>query len=226
LRRTNEELNQFAYAVTHDLREPLRNVINFSQLLLRAFNAGSKADAQTSTRYIVEGVQRMEMLLNDLLAYSQAGAEESPVSVDMNQALKHALDNLKAAITESGAVVTNDHLPSVSGHDAQLVQVFQNLVSNAIKYRSEAAPRVHIRAQNNAQEWIFSVRDNGIGIQPEYWESIFGLFKRLHGREIPGTGMGLAICSKIIERHGGRLWVNSQDARGSEFFFSLPVHPQ
>lgn len=227
LRRTNEELNQFAYAVTHDLREPLRNIMNFSQLLLRAFNGGSEADAELSTKYIVEGVQRMEMLLNDLLAYSQAaGGAESPVSVDINQALKRALDNLKAAITESGAVVTNDYLPSVRGHDAQLVQVFQNLVSNAIKYRSEAAPQVQIRAQKNAQEWIFSVRDNGIGIQPEHWESIFGLFKRLHGREIPGTGMGLAICSKIIERHGGRLWVNSQVRRGSEFFFSLPVEAE
>jgi len=220
-------LNQFAYAVTHDLREPLRNVINFSQFLLRAFKAGEEADAETSTNYIVEGVQRMEMLLNDLLAYSRAaGAVESPIRVDMNQALKHALDNLKTAIAESGAVVTNDYLPAIHGHDAQLVQVFQNLVSNAIKYRSEAVPRVQIRAQKEAYEWIFSVRDNGIGIQPEYWESIFGLFKRLHGQEIPGTGMGLAICSKIIERHGGRLWVNSQFGEGSEFLFSLPVHSQ
>lgn len=227
LRRINEELNQFAYAVTHDLREPLRNVVNFSQFLIRAFKAGSEADAETSTRYIVEGVQRMEMLLNDLLAYSQAaGTVELPVSVDMNQALRLALENLKTAIVESGAIITNNSLPAVQGHYAQLVQVFQNLVSNAIKYRSEAEPRVQIQAQRNGHEWIFSVRDNGIGIQPEYRKSIFGLFKRLHGREIPGTGMGLAICSKIIERHGGRLWVNSQFGEGSEFSFSLPVDAQ
>jgi PAS domain S-box-containing protein len=227
LRRTNEELNQFAYAVTHDLREPLRNVLNFSQFLLRAVKDGSETDAQTSITYIVEGVQRMEMLLNDLLAYSQAaGSQEAAAAIDMNQALNSALENLKATIAESGALVTNDYLPPVLGNHAQIVQVFQNLVSNAIKYRSDAIPRVEIRARKNEQEWIFSVRDNGIGIQKEYQESIFGLFKRLHGREIPGTGMGLAICSKIVERHGGRLWVSSQPDEGSEFFFSLPVPRQ
>jgi len=227
LRRINEELNQFAYAVTHDLREPLRNVLNFSQFLVRAVKNGSEADAQTSLAYIVEGVQRMEMLLNDLLAYSQAaGSQDAAAFVDVNEALKIALENLKVAIAESGAVVTSDYLPPVVGHSAQIVQVFQNLVSNAIKYRSEGVPRVEIRAQKNEHEWIFSVRDNGIGIQQEYQESIFGLFKRLHGREIPGTGMGLAICSKIVERHGGRLWVSSQVGEGSEFFFSLPVSRQ
>ena len=224
LRRANEELNQFAYAITHDLREPLRNVQNFSELLLRGLNNGSQEDAQTSINYIVEGVQRMEMLLNDLLAYSQAGdSQESSVLVDMNEALKRALDNLKAAIAETGAVITSDYLPAVLGHDAQMIQVFQNLVSNALKYRSQAVPRVQVRAQKNEYEWIFSVRDNGVGIRPEYQRTIFRLFKRLHGREIPGTGMGLAICSKIIERHRGHLWVSSQPGEGSEFFFSLPA---
>jgi PAS domain S-box-containing protein len=227
LRRTNEELNQFAYAVTHDLREPLRNIINFSELLLREYKGRLDSEAQTYTKYIVEGVQRMETLLNDLLAYSQAGArpEASVARVDTNDALKKALDNLKVAIAESGAIITSDYLPAVSGHDGQLVQVFQNLVSNAIKYRSGEPPRVQIRAQRNEHEWIFTVRDNGIGIPPEYERTIFGLFKRLHGREIPGTGIGLAICSKIIERHGGRIWVRSQPTEGSEFFFSLPVAP-
>jgi PAS domain S-box-containing protein len=224
LGRANEELNQFAYAVTHDLREPLRNVINFSQLFHRGLIDGSQANAETSIKYIVEGVQRMEMLLNDLLAYSQAGgSQEAAVLVDTNDALKRALDNLKVAIAESGVAITSDYLPTVRGHDAQMVQVFQNLVSNAIKYRSQAVPRVQIRAQKNEHEWIFSVRDNGVGIRPEYQGTIFRLFKRLHGREIPGTGMGLAICSKIIERHGGRLWVSSQPGEGSEFFFSLPL---
>ena len=224
LRRANEELNQFAYAVAHDLREPLRNVVNFSELLLRGLKGDSNADAQTSIKYIVEGVQRMEMLLNDLLAYSQTGAaQESAALVNTNDALKQALDNLKAAIAETGAVVTSDYLPPILGHEAQMVQVFQNLVSNAIKYRSAAVPRVQVRAQKNDREWIFSVRDNGIGIRPEYQAMIFRLFKRLHGREIPGTGMGLAICAKIVERHGGRLWVASQPGEGSEFFFSLPA---
>jgi light-regulated signal transduction histidine kinase (bacteriophytochrome) len=224
LRRTNEELNQFAYAVTHDLREPLRNVVNFSQFLLRAVKDGSEADAQTSLGYIVEGVQRMEMLLNDLLAYSQAaGSQEAASPVDMNDALKTALENLKSSISESGAVVTSEDLPPALGNGGQIVQVFQNLISNAIKYRSQAQPSVEIRAQKNEHEWIFKVRDNGIGIPAQYQGSIFGLFRRLHGREIPGTGMGLAICSKIIERHGGRLGVTSQPGGGSEFFFSLPV---
>ncbi len=226
LRRTNEELNQFAYAVTHDLREPLRNVLNFTQFLLRAVKNGSEADAQVSTRYIVEGVQRMEMLLDDLLTYSQAaGPQDAAIPVDMNQALFNALENLKAIIAESGAVITHGDLPPALGIHAQIVQVFQNLISNAIKYRSAAAPRVEIQARKNEHEWIFSVRDNGIGIQQQYQKSVFGLFKRLHGREIPGTGMGLAICSKIIERHGGRLWVNSQFGEGSEFCFSLPLSP-
>ena len=224
LRRANEELNQFAYAVTHDLREPLRNVLNFSELLLRGLKAGSEDDAETSIKYIVEGVQRMEMLLNDLLAYSQAGgSQESTALVDTNGSLKRALENLKAAITETGAVITSDYLPSVVARDTQIVLVFQNLISNAIKYRSAAVPRVQVRALKNEHEWIFSVRDNGVGIRPEYQGTIFRLFKRLHGREIPGTGMGLAICSKIIERHGGHLWVSSQPGEGSEFFFSLPV---
>jgi light-regulated signal transduction histidine kinase (bacteriophytochrome) len=166
----------------------------------------------------------MEMLLNDLLAYSHAGdPEASAAPVDMNGALKRALDNLGVAISESGAVVTSDFLPTVFGNETQNVQIFQNLVSNAIKYRSGAAPRVEIRAQKNEEEWIFCVRDNGIGIQPEYQQWIFGVFKRLHSKEIPGTGMGLAICSKIIERHGGRIWVSSKPGEGSEFYFSLPA---
>jgi PAS domain S-box-containing protein len=227
LRRANEELSQFGYAVAHDLREPLRNVVNFSELLVRVLKGDSKGDAQTSIKYIVEGVQRMEMLLNDLLAYSQTSAsQESRTLVDTNEALKQALDNLKAAIAETGAVITSDYLPPVLGYDAQMVQVFQNLISNAIKYRSEATPRIQIRAQKNEHDWTFSVRDNGIGIRPEYHAMIFRLFKRLHGREIPGTGMGLAICTKIIERHGGRLWVSSQPAEGSAFFFSLPLQSE
>jgi PAS domain S-box-containing protein len=225
LRRTVDELNQFAYAVTHDLREPLRNVVNFSELLLGEYKGRSESEAQTFAKYIIEGVHRMEMLLNDLLVYSQAGGplEQSATLVDTNHTLKKALDNLTLAITESGAAITSDYLPPAFGHEGQLVQVFQNLISNAIKYRSDKVPQIHLRAQKIDHEWIFSVRDNGVGIRPEYQSTIFGLFKRLHGRDIPGTGIGLAICAKVIETHGGRIWVTSHPGEGSEFFFSLPV---
>lgn len=228
LRRTNDELNQFAYAISHDLREPLRNVTNFSELLVRHYKAEPGSDARTFQTWISEGVERMERLLNDLLAYSQTGAafEESPGVVDANDALREALDNLNVTITETGAIVASDRLPAVSGHRGQLVQVFQNLVSNAIKYRSDATPRIHVGAQKDGREWTFRVSDNGIGISPEHRTIIFGLFKRLHGRDIPGTGIGLAICSKVVERHGGRIWVDSRPGEGSEFFFSLPITPQ
>jgi light-regulated signal transduction histidine kinase (bacteriophytochrome) len=205
LRRVNEELNQFAYAVTHDLREPLRNVVNFSELLVRGLQHGAQEDTQTSIKYIVEGVQRMEMLLNDLLAYSHAGGSEaSRALVNTNEALKQAPDNLRSAIAETGALLTSDYLPSVLGHEAQLVQVLQNLISNAMKYRSNAVPRAQIRAQKYEQEWIFSVRDNGVGIRPEYQGTVFRLFKRLHGREMPGTGMSfhlmpIYICPVLIK---------------------------
>lgn len=225
LRRANDELKQFAYAVTHDLREPLRNIINFSQFLQRALESGSEAETQKSINFIVEGAQRMEMLLNDLLAYSYAGGSEAAALVDMNEALTRALSNLGVAISEAGAVVNSDYLPSVFGNEGQIVQIFQNLIGNAIKYRSDVPPRVEIRAQKQEREWIFSLRDNGIGIEPEYQELIFGMFKRLHSKEIPGTGMGLAICSKIVERHAGRIWVNSKPGEGSEFCFSLPIRP-
>jgi PAS domain S-box-containing protein len=223
LRRANEDLSQFAHAVTHDLREPLRNIITFSQFLQYSLRSGSEADTQKSVKFIEEGARRMELFLNDLLAYSHAGSPEPfAAPVDMNEALKRALDNLEVMISESGAEVTSDYLPSVFGHDGQMVQIFQNLVSNAIKYRSNDEPRVEIGAHKSENEWIVCVRDNGVGIEPKYQEWIFGVFKRLHN-EIPGTGMGLAICSKIIERHGGRIWVVSKPGEGSEFCFSLPM---
>jgi len=224
LRRTNDELNQFAYAISHDLREPLRNVANFSELLVRQFGGGN-TNARTYQQYIMEGVQRMDTLLNDLLAYSQTGGpiQNSSVAVDMNEVLKEALGNLETAIAECGALIASDALPTVTGHRVQLIQVFQNLVGNAVKYHSAAAPRIHVGAQEGDHEWIFRVSDNGIGIKPQYQEMIFGLFKRLHGRDIPGTGIGLAVCSKVVERHGGRIWVRSTPGEGSEFFFSMPM---
>lgn len=225
LRRANEELSQFAYVVSHDLREPLRNVINFAELLVREYGDAGGSEAEIYARFIRDSVQRMELLLNDLLAYSQLGGphEQPHRLLNMNEVLATARNNLETVISGSGAEITSDILPAVFGYETQLAQVFQNLIGNAIKYRSAAPPRVHIGAQKKDGEWIFSVRDNGIGIAPEYQRLIFGVFKRLHGREIPGTGIGLAICSKVVDRHGGRIWVESARGQGSEFFFTLPA---
>jgi len=167
----------------------------------------------------------MEILLNDLLAYSQMGGpQEHPAGqIDTEQIVQRALANLKASIDETGVQITIDPLPPIFGYETQFLQVFQNLIGNAIKYCSERPPRVYICAHKGRNELTFSVRDNGIGIAPEYQKMIFGVFKRLHGKEIPGTGIGLAICSKVIERHGGRIWVESKPGEGSEFFFTLPV---
>jgi light-regulated signal transduction histidine kinase (bacteriophytochrome) len=222
LRRTNDELSQFAYAVSHDLREPLRNVANFSELMVREY--AGHPEARTYANYVVNGVRRMEALLNDLLEYSQAGgpADTPTALVDTNQALQKALADLRSAIADSGAEIVADRLPDVLGHEAQLSQIFQNLISNAIKYRSAQPPRIRVRAEPNKDGWTFSVRDNGVGIAREYHEMIFRVFKRLHGNDIPGTGIGLAICAKVVDRHGGRTWVESRPGEGSEFFFTLP----
>jgi PAS domain S-box-containing protein len=224
LRRTNEELSQFAYAISHDLREPLRNVHNFSELLVREYEQPSSSSAQAYAKYVLDGVSRMEMLLNDLLAYSQMGPaqEQGPRETNTSEIVLKTLETLRVTIHESQAEITSDHLPTVLGHEAQLSQLFQNLISNAIKYRSDSPPRIHVRAHKQNHEWVFSVRDNGIGIAPEYHKMIFGVFKRLQGKDIPGTGIGLAICSKVVELHGGRIWVESQPGEGSEFFFTIP----
>ncbi|MGO4883870.1 MAG: sensor histidine kinase, partial [Bryobacteraceae bacterium] len=226
LRRANGELSQFAYAISHDLREPLRNIANFTELLVRQYSKPLEADTRTHVDYILNGVSRMEALLNDLLAYSQVGGGEARHGlVATNGVVEKVLADLHSAIVESGAQVTADYLPQVCGHEPQLTQLFQNLIGNAIKYRSVRPLRIHIGAQRSKGEWVFSVRDNGVGIAPEYHDIIFGVFKRLHGRDIPGTGIGLAICAKVIERHGGRIWVESQPGEGSEFFFSLAALP-
>jgi PAS domain S-box-containing protein len=227
LRRTNEELSQFAYAISHDLREPLRNVFNFSELLVRECKQPANLNAESYAKYILAGVNRMEMLLNDLLVYSQMGPvqEQSARVTDTNEIVRKTLESLQAFIAETGSVITSAYLPAVFGYEAQLSRLFQNLISNAIKYRSVSPPRIHMRAEKHHHEWIFSVRDNGIGIAPEYHKMIFGVFKRLHGENIPGTGIGLAICAKVVEQHGGRIWVESQSGQGSEFFFTLPESP-
>jgi PAS domain S-box-containing protein len=221
LKRSNEELQQFAYVASHDLQEPLRMVASYTQLLAKRYKGRLDSDADEFIAYAVDGSNRMQALIQDLLAYSRAGMVGKALrEISSEHALKEALTNLRAVIEESSAVVTHDLMPVITTDDMQLAQVFQNLVGNAIKYRSAEVPHVHVdAAKNGGNEWIFSVQDNGMGIDPQYFERIFILFQRLHGRkEFEGTGIGLAICKKIVERLGGRIWVESQPEKGSTFY--------
>jgi PAS domain S-box-containing protein len=225
LKRSNDELQQFAYVASHDLQEPLRMVASYTQLLSQRYKGRLDSDADEFIAYAVDGSNRMQALIRDLLTYSRAGTNGKALQqISSGNALKEALTNLRATIEESGAVVTQDSLPAVTMDEAQLTQVFQNLVGNAVKYRTAEAPRVHVSAASNgSHEWIFSVKDNGLGIDPQYFQRIFVIFQRLHGREeFKGTGIGLSICKKIVERLGGKIWVESQPEKGSTFYFNLP----
>jgi PAS domain S-box-containing protein len=225
LKRSNDELEHFAYVASHDLQEPLRMVASYTELLAKRYKGRLDSDADDFIAFAVDGSNRMQRLINDLLAYSRAGANAKPPGrISSEAALQTALTNLRATIAQSNAVVTHDSLPSVTMDDTQLTQVFQNLIGNAVKYRGAEAPRVHISAiSTTGTEWIFSVRDNGLGIEPQYFEKIFVLFQRLHGRgEFAGTGIGLAICKKMLERLGGRIWVESEASNGSTFHFAVP----
>jgi PAS domain S-box-containing protein len=225
LKRSNDELQQFAYVASHDLQEPLRMVASYTQLLAKRYKGHLDPDADEFIAYAVDGCTRMQGLIQDLLAYSRAGANVKELhEISSERALAEALTSLRVAIEECGAVVTHDALPAITTDEGQLAQVFQNLIGNAIKYRGAESPLVHVSAhKNGGQEWIFSVQDNGLGIDPQYFDRIFVLFQRLHGRgEFKGTGIGLAICKKMLERLGGRIWVESELKQGSTFFFALP----
>jgi PAS domain S-box-containing protein len=224
LRRSNDDLGQFAYAASHDLQEPLRMVALYSQIIQKRYAERLDADAQQLFGFVVGGARRMEMLLKDLLAYSQtSSSSEGPAEpVDFGKAIRKVILNLQAAIEENGAQITWDPLPTVHAHEIRLVQLLQNLIGNAIKYRSAEPPEIHVSAQRGPEEWLFSVKDNGIGIEPEYSQQVFGIFKRLHGQAYEGTGIGLAICQRIVERYGGRIWVESKPGAGSVFCFTIP----
>jgi PAS domain S-box-containing protein len=225
LTRSNTELQQFAYVASHDLQEPLRTMASFAQLLERRYRGKLDANADEFIHFIVGGASRMQGLINDLLAYSRVGSRGNGFApTDCATVFDQAVANLQTAITESGAVVTHGPLPTVPGDGAQLIQVFQNLVANSIKFRGSLAPQMHIAAQQRPSDWVFSIKDNGIGIDPQYADRIFEVFQRLHNStKYPGSGIGLAIAKKIVERHGGRIWFESQPQQGATFFFTLPA---
>jgi two-component system, sensor histidine kinase and response regulator len=224
LQRSNTELEQLAYVASHDMQEPLRMVASYLQLVARRYKGKLDADADEFIGYAVDGAKRMQALINDMLAYSRVGTKARPFEpVDCNKVFETVLANLRIAIQESGAQITRSPLPKVMGDPMQLLQLFQNLIGNAMKFKRESPVCVHVSAVAEDDAWHFTVEDNGIGIAPEYYARIFVLFQRLHGRgDYPGTGIGLAICKKIVERHGGAISVESQVGVGSTFHFTIP----
>ncbi|PSR19072.1 histidine kinase [filamentous cyanobacterium CCP3] len=225
LARSNDELQKFAYVASHDLQEPLRMVTSYLQLLERRYKGQLDADADDFIQFAVDGALRMRTLINDLLTYSRVGTQGRAFEpTSSTQAVERAIANLKVAIDESGATITYRGLPQVQADPTQLTQLFQNLIGNGIKFRSEASPHVDIEASQKEDVWLFSVQDNGIGIDPQYADQIFVIFQRLNNRiTYPGTGIGLAICKKIVERHGGKIWVQSKPNQGSTFYFTIPA---
>jgi PAS domain S-box-containing protein len=231
LARSNADLERFAYVASHDLQEPLRMVASYVQLLGRRYKGKLDRDADDFIAFAIDGARRMQHLIHDLLAYAKLGSETKALRpTDCESVFQHAIDNLTGAIEEGAAVITHDPLPTLMANESQLVQLFQNLIGNAIKFHGPEAPRIHVSAQERQSEepdtqghWLFSIRDNGLGIDPQYQERIFEIFQRLHDRSAySGTGIGLAVCKKIVEVHGGRIWVESRLAHGSTFYFTIP----
>lgn len=224
LARSNAELEQFAYVATHDLQEPLRAVASCVQLLQKRYDGQLDERADEFITHAVDGTKRMQTLINDLLAYSRISTHAQVFeSTNCEMVLHEALANLMVAIDESGAKVTQDAMPMVSGDATQLTQLFQNLIGNALKFRGERPPKIHIGAVHRNGDWRFSVADNGIGMEPQYFERVFLVFQRLHTRkQYQGTGIGLAICKKVVERHGGRIWAESKPDEGATFYFTIP----
>ena len=229
--RSNKELEEFAYVASHDLQEPLRMIASYTQLIARRYQGALDAEADEFIKYAVDGATRMQVLINDLLAYSRVGTHGKSFELtDCSEVVARVLENLKIAIDESRAAVRSSSLPTIMADATQLTQLFQNLISNAIKFRAGQPPEIQIDADRTQdpqaparQGWRFSVRDNGIGIEQKYFDRIFVIFQRLHGRdEYPGTGIGLAICKKIVERHGGRIWLESEPGKGTTFYFTIP----
>ncbi len=224
LKRSNEELQHFAYVASHDLQEPLRMISSYLQLIERRYKGRLDTDVDEFITYAVDGASRLQTMINALLEYSRVDTRGKPFEpVDCEAILERALMNLEVAIRESQATITHTSLPTVMADSSQILQVFQNLISNAIKFHGSEPPRIHISVRREENEWVFSVHDNGIGIEPEYSKQLFNIFKRLHGREYPGVGLGLSICKKIINRHGGRIWLGSESGNGSVFYFTIPV---
>jgi light-regulated signal transduction histidine kinase (bacteriophytochrome) len=223
--RVEKELRQFAYVTSHNLQEPLCTVASYVQLLAQRYRGMLDADGDDSIAYAMDEINHMQDLAKDLLIYSRIGtngAEFMPVSC--KDVLDRALASLRIMIEENKAVVTYGSLPTVMADSSQLAQLFQDLISNAIKFHNEEPPRVHVSASQKRDEWIFAIRDNGIGMDPEYADRIFVIFQRLHSREeFPGTGIGLAICRRIVDYHGGKIWVESQPGAGATFCFTLPI---
>ncbi|MFN8375014.1 MAG: ATP-binding protein [Anaerolineae bacterium] len=225
LKRSNEELQRFAYVASHDLQEPLRMIGSYLQLIESRYADKLDDSGREFIGFAVDGAARMKDLINGLLAYSRVETQpQTFMTIDFNKKVDEARRLLAVAIEESGAIVSNDHLPQIKADRRLIIQVFQNLIGNAIKYRSERTPEIHISAKLNKNEWVFSVRDNGIGIEAQYLDRIFVIFQRLHNRgKYPGTGIGLAICKKVIERHGGRIWAESEVGKGTTFYFTIPA---
>ena len=226
LSTANKDLQQFAYVASHDLQEPLRMVTSFVQLLAERYKGKLDKDADEFIGFAVDGATRMQALIEGLLDYSRVGTRGKEFApTDSETALQQAEQNLKVAIEESGAEITHDPLPTVPGDDVQLTELLQNLIANAIKFhRADEPPRIHVSAEQQHGEWVFSVKDNGIGIESRHVDRLFKVFSRLHAPdEYPGTGIGLAVCKRIVERHGGRIWVESEPGKGSTFYFTIPA---